>query len=257
MESKLPPEPPVWSEENSRQFLNYGRYFVPERELQMLLIIGLLSELEGPAHLLNLCCGEGLLDELILDRFPEFTLLGLDGSDEMLQQAGKRLKRFHNRFRTEKFNLAGKGWRNPAQRPDAVISSLAIHHLTGEQKQTLFADIFGMLAEKGLFIVADIVEHPDEAGRGLAAEALDEAVRRRALELDGNTQAFEFFQREGWNIFRQLDPEDIDKPSPLFDQLKWLEQAGFSQIDVHWMLAGHVLFSAAKKPARQPDRASL
>jgi len=105
-----------------------------------------------------------------------------------------------------------------------------------------------MLAEKGLFIVADVVAHPDETVRKLVADALDESVRKRSLELDGNTSAFDFFQREGWNIFRQLDPEDIDKPSTLFDQMKWLEQAGFAQIGVAWMLVGHVLFSA-RKPA--------
>ena len=79
-----------------------------------------------------------------------------------------------------------------------------------------------------------------------AAEALDDVVRWRSIGLDGNTAAFEFFRKEGWNIFRYLDPEDIDKPSPLFDQLKWLEQSGFSNVDVHWMLAGHAIFSARK-----------
>ncbi len=45
---------------------------------------------------------------------------------------------------------------------------------------------------------------------------------------------------------RYLDPDDIDKPSRLFDQLNWLEQAGFSDIDVHFMQAGHALFSGWK-----------
>ena len=46
--------------------------------------------------------------------------------------------------------------------------------------------------------------------------------------------------------FWYLDPDDIDKPSPLFDHLQWLEDAGFVDVDVHWMLAGHALFSARK-----------
>lgn len=243
-----PTEPPGWSEETSRLFIHYGRYFVPERALQMRMITALLSALDGAALILDLCCGEGLLDELILDTHPSFTIRGLDGSTEMLQQARQRLRRFGKRFSAEMFDLARADWRSPAVHPDAVVSSLAIHHLTAEQKQALFVDVFGMLAEKGLFIIADVVAHPDETVRRLAAEAMDESVRKRSLELDGNTGAFDFFQREGWNIFRQLDEEDIDKPSPLFDQLKWLEQAGFAQIEVAWMLAGHALFSA-RKPA--------
>jgi tRNA (cmo5U34)-methyltransferase len=67
------------------------------------------------------------------------------------------------------------------------------------------------------------------------------------LALDGNTAAFDFFAREGWNTYRYLDPDDIDKPSRLFEQLKWLEQAGFADVDVHWMRAGHVVFGGHKK----------
>jgi ubiquinone/menaquinone biosynthesis C-methylase UbiE len=235
-----------WSEETSRLFINYGRYFVPGREQQMQIMAGLLSSLDGPNHLIDLCCGEGLLDEVLLATFPEFTIQGLDGSVEMLRRARERLARFGNRFAGCEFDLAAKAWRTPGQPINAVISSIAIHHLLGPQKQELFREVFQMLEKNGVFIIADIVEHPGEMGRHQAAEALDEVVRKRSIEIDGNTAAFDFFQREGWNIYRTLDPEDIDKPSPLFDQLKWLEQAGFSKIDVHWMLAGHAIFSACK-----------
>ena len=47
-------------------------------------------------------------------------------------------------------------------------------------------------------------------------------------------------------MYRYFDPEDIDHPSRLFDQLKWLEQAGFADVDVYWMLAGHALFGGRK-----------
>ncbi|MCG8353033.1 MAG: hypothetical protein MI924_35155 [Chloroflexales bacterium] len=71
-------------------------------------------------------------------------------------------------------------------------------------------------------------------------------MQQRSRELDGHTAAFAFFDREGWNTFWRLDPEDIDKPSSLFGQLKWLEQAGFGEVEVHWMLAGHAVFSGRK-----------
>ena len=235
-----------WSEETSLDFINYGRYFIPEREYQMQVISGLLSTLKGENHVLDLCCGEGFLDEVILDAYPSFTLQGLDGSMEMLQRAQERLSRFGNRFTATKFDLAANNWRHPEQTVNAVISSMAIHHLTGSQKQKLFTDVFKILAPDGILIIADIIAHPDKMGEQQAAEALDDVVRRRSIKLDGNTAAFEFFRKEGWNIFRYLDPEDIDKPSPLFNQLKWLEQSGFSNVDVHWMLAGHAIFSARK-----------
>ena len=104
-----------------------------------------------------------------------------------------------------------------------------------------------MLAEEGAFIIADMIEPVTDAGRRVAADAWDEVVRQRSLELDGSTAGMDFFLQEGWNTYRYPDPDDIDHPSPLLDQLKWLEQAGFVDIDVHILQAGHALFSGWKK----------
>jgi tRNA (cmo5U34)-methyltransferase len=237
-----------WTEEVSRTFMDYGRYFVPERDRQMQMIAALLPN-DDPGAILELCCGEGLLAEVLLDQYAESTVYGLDGSAEMLQRAQERLARFGDRFQGGLFDLAAQDWREPGIPIQAVVSSLAIHHLTGPQKQELFVDVHRLLAGGGAFIIADIVEHPTDRGSRLAAETWDEVVRERAITLDGNTEAFEFFKNEGWNTFWYLDPEDIDKPSPLFDQLKWLENAGFVDVDVHWMLAGHAIFGA-RKPER-------
>lgn len=236
-----------WDEELSRRYLDYGRYFVPAREQQMQIMIDLLAELPPSSRVLELCCGEGLLAEMLLEQLPGFSYVGLDGSDLMLAQAHKRLSRFSGRFQLRSFNLGGYAWRKIDHSVHGVVSSLAIHHLDGEGKQKLFQDVYTMLSAGGVFIVADMVEPATPVGRSIAADALDEAVRQRSIELDGNTEALDFFLGEGWNTYRYFDPDDIDHPTLLFDQLKWLEQAGFSGIDLHFMQAGHSLFSGWKK----------
>ena len=147
-----------WSEEISHLFIDYGRYLVPERDYQMRIIAALLSYLEDPCVILELCCGEGLLAELLLDSFPTFTVHGLDGSVEMLQQARERLSRFESRFQCRVFDLASADWRKPEFSVHAVVSSLAIHHLTGPQKQGLFIDVYQVLEDGGAFVIADIVD---------------------------------------------------------------------------------------------------
>ncbi len=236
----------LWDEETSQRYLDYGRYFVPERERQMRISVDLLRNMSEPCSVLELCCGEGLLAELLLDEIPGSSYRGMDGSGLMLERAGQRLSRFGDRVRLSNFNLADHAWRKLDGPVNAVVSSLAIHHLDGEGKQLLFKDVYACLSPGGAFIIADMIEPATPPGRALAADAWDELVRERALELDGNTAGFDFFQREGWNTYRYLDPDDIDHPSPLFDQLKWLEQAGFIGIDVHYMKAGHALFSGWK-----------
>jgi hypothetical protein len=57
----------TWSESDSQLFLDQGRTFVPERELQIETICDLIPALEGPGHIMELCCGEGLLTRALLD----------------------------------------------------------------------------------------------------------------------------------------------------------------------------------------------
>jgi len=74
---------------------------------------------------------------------------------------------------------------------DLVASALAIHHLDGGEKAELFRRIRAVLAPGGRFVLADVVvpEDPVEA----------------RIELTPG----------------------YDKPSPVADQLRWLEDAGF------------------------------
>lgn len=235
-----------WSEENTRAFLDYGRYFVPEREQQIETMCTLVPEREGPFNIVELCCGEGLLAGALLLCFPNATVYGFDGSSEMLQHARLNLVRYGERFRALPFELADTAWRQPGWPVHAVLSSLAIHHLDGAQKQALFRDVYAMLEPGGVFIVTDVMAPTHQLGESVAAQSWDEAVRRRAQRFDGHLGAYEAFKREQWNFYRYPDDSGIDKPSSLFDQLKWLEAAGFQAVDVFWMLAGHAIFGGVK-----------
>lgn len=134
-----------WSESLSKQFVDYGRYFVPDRDSQMKIMTALLSNLGSAASIVELCCGEGLLAEVILEVYPTYSMQAFDGSSEMLARAQNRLSRFKDRFQCQKFELASTSWRHFNHPVNAVVSSLAIHHLTGPQKQVLFRDIFRIL----------------------------------------------------------------------------------------------------------------
>jgi len=236
-----------WDEQMSQRFIDYGRYFIPQRERQMRIIVELLKDMPQPYTLLELCCGEGLLAEMILKEYHQVILLGLDGSQVMLARAQERLAGFAGRYKVNKFELADRSWRRLPQPVQAVVSMLSIHHLDGEGKQLLFKDVFGMLSCGGAFLIADLTDPVSQPGRAAAADEWDETVRQRSIELDGTTAGLDFFQREGWNTYRYHDPDDIDHPSPLFSQLKWLEQAGFEDVELHFFQAGHALFSGWRR----------
>ena len=235
---------PMWSEDDSRAFIDVGRYYVPERETQIATICDLIPAGEGPFRVLELACGEGLLAGAILERFPQASVHGLDGSPRMLETARATLAHYGARFTAEQFDLAASDWRQRAAPVQAVVSSLVIHHLDGPQKQALYADLYRLLAPGGVLVIADLVQPAGARGVALAAKAWDAAVRRRALELDGDTRALRLFQDDQWNIY--LYPDPMDTPSGLFEQLQWLAQAGFGEVDVYWMQAGHAIYGGRR-----------
>lgn len=242
----MPPdsEPLRWSEENSLDYLDTGRYFVPDRQEQIDTICALVPQNEQPAVLLELCCGEGLLAEALLKHDPACRVIGLDGSAVMLEHARQKLAAYGERFEAHFFELGALDWRKTQPPLRAVISSLAIHHLDGAEKQALFRDIHQMLLPGGVLVIADLVQPASLLGQELAAEAWTASVRQQNLALDGNTQVFDQFHKTEWNIFSYPDP--MDKPSAIFEQLRWLEQAGFQAADVYWMKAGHAIYGAQK-----------
>ena len=240
--------PNLWSEDNSYTFIDYGRYFVPEREIQLDILCRLVPDQTDSITLVELCCGEGLLAESLLRRFPSAQYIGFDGSPVMLEKAQGRLQEFGAQFQPNQFDLASKEWRNPTVQANAILSSLAIHHLTGKEKGALYADLYHMLVPGGILGIADLILPASNQGIAIAAQAWDSAVRRRSLELDGDLHAFRAFEQQGWNSFRYNDPDDIDHPSGLLEQLHWLEVAGFHKVDVYWVNAGHAIFGA-ERPA--------
>jgi tRNA (cmo5U34)-methyltransferase len=237
-----------WNEDSSAEFIDTGRYFVPERELQMETICQLVETAAGDGPIVELCCGQGLLSKAILDRFPTRTVRAFDGSPTMMKAAATLLEEYGERFQVEQFDLHDRAWRKFSNPVAAVVSSLAIHHLTGDEKRLLFADIAKILLPGGVFVIADIIEPVGSWSARVAGQAWDDAVRKRSLDLDGTLVGFHKFQAVQWNLFTASEPDPFDKPSPLLDQTQWLKEAGFVDVDVVWMLAGHAIFGG-RRPA--------
>ena len=181
---------------------------------------------------------------MILERFPQCRLHGYDGSHTMLEKTRTVLQSFGERFTLHTFDLATAGWRSFPWPVQAVVSSLAIHHLDGLQKRELYRDLYRLINPGGAVIIADLIEPVHPLGVRMAARAWDEAVRQEALARDGDLAVFDVFQRDRWNIYHYPDP--MDKPSGSYEQLRWLEEAGFGNVDVYWLKAGHAIYGGWK-----------
>ncbi len=233
-----------WSEADSQAFLDKGDYFVPERETQLDLIVELLATDPPPARVLELGCGEGRLAARVLSRFPRAHLTALDGSPLMRERAAARLADDTARVRLSPFALENTDWRRPEAAFDAVISSLTLHHLFPDDQWRLYRDLHRMLAPGGVLVIADLIAPEGARALGVAAAGWDAAVRRQVEALDGVEDAYRAFVQGEYNIFRYPDP--MDRPAPLRDHLNQLAAAGFVEVDVCWLRAGHAIFGGRK-----------
>ena len=239
-----------WSEDTSQHFLEISEIFVPGRVEQAETLLALIpARPDENFTIVELAAGGGELAEKVLERFPNCRYLALDGSIVMLERLNQRLARFGERVTIRLFDMAARDWRTQLPTPlRCVFSSLCVHHLYGEEKRQLFKDMAQLLEPGGALLLADILHPGSKQIAELFACQYDDLVREQSLAVRGDLSGFTRFQETHWNYFRYdwEEPDDIDHPSRLSEQLRWLDEAGFSSVDCYWMRAGHAVYGGYK-----------
>jgi tRNA (cmo5U34)-methyltransferase len=231
-----------WTDANSEMFVRLGDVFVPDRDTQLDAICALVPE--SPNLIVELSCGEGLLAERLLERFSASRLIALDASPAMVTRAAARLAPFRNRQEVRTFEIADGAWRSEWSGVcDAVVSSLAVHHLDDPGKRRLYGDVLRMLRPGGALVIADLIQPASRAAGRLAAAEWDRAVRERSLARSGDLSAHDAFVSSGWNSFEPGNDDLTDMMSPLAHHLRWLEAAGYEGVDAVWVKAGHAVYA--------------
>lgn len=231
-----------WAEEDSRTYSDLAPVAVPGRAEQIAALTCLVPFSAQEAFTtVDLGCGQGALGATIMSCFPHASLLALDGSEAMLHTARDTLRAAGERATAAQFQLSSSDWIELVEGAGCVLSSLAFHHLDGPAKKHLFQRLHGRLSLRGALLIADLVEPQVPQARDLFALTWDRSAREQA----GGGGGFDRFVETRWNHF--YFPDESDKPSPLYHQLQWLEQAGFVAVDCFWMQAGHAVYGGFKE----------
>lgn len=184
--------------------------------------LALLAELPGPLRVLDLGAGTGLFSGIVKARFPDAHLHLSDASEGMLDLA-------HARFAGVEgisFSVEDMAVSLPSGEWDAVISALAIHHLSHDDKRALFARIRSALRPGGWFINAEQVLGPDPETEARNVRLWHDQIRAAGVSED--------------EVAAAADRMRHDICAPVQDQLEWLREAGFAQVDCpfrHWRFA--------------------
>jgi len=237
-----------WTQEESATYRQLASIAVPSRTEQIATLLTLMPfAKEDDFKVVELASGEGRLAYAILDAFPNATLLALDYEESMRHETQTRLSQFGARASVDAFDMKSDDWYGMMSGADVVVSSLCIHHLTGDEKQGLFRAVYDQLSARGAFLIADLVLPQRKQANTLFRATWDASAKQASIDLTGDIQIYQLFEDENWNYYRV--PDDFDKPSPLFHQLQWLDRSGFKDVDCFWMQAGHAIYGGYQAQA--------
>jgi tRNA (cmo5U34)-methyltransferase len=224
-------------EELAASYAERRRILIPLLELQEDVVARLFSRGEHPVkRFLDVGAGAGAMSELMLDANPEAVGVLVDFSQPMLARAAINLGAHAGRWQAVTGDLNVPAWRDELSdgRFDAVVSGLAIHHLPPERKPALFAEILELLAPGGMFVNMDYV-----AIEGPLRGLFDEEMLANAVRAER--------ENGGTRHEHEVDLEDDDdRPDTVEDQLRWLRDVGFAQVEVHFKWAEAAIYGGMR-----------
>jgi tRNA (cmo5U34)-methyltransferase len=158
----------------------------------------------GAPRILDLGTGDGRLLALLQADRPRMLGVGLDFSELMLAAARERFAG------DERIEIVEHDLGEPLPtlgRFDAVVSSMAIHHLEHERKRSLYAEVFELLEPGGVFANFEHVAAPSERLHVAFYAAIGEPME---------------------------DEDPSDRLLDVESQLAWLREIGFVDVDCYW-----------------------
>jgi SAM-dependent methyltransferase len=172
-----------WIERWDRQ----QEVYMADREERFTALIDAVEAAAGRPDplVIDLGCGPGSLAVRLLARLPRATVVAVD-ADPVTLALGRAGYGAVPGLRFADIDLRSPGW--PArlgladgQRPDAVVSTTALHWLSGPELRSLYAALAGLLRPGGLFLDGDHMRLDEAENPALTGveQALEEQEARR------------------------------------------------------------------------------
>jgi len=233
-----------WAQkEFSSQFLETADVLVMERrrffEILKSLYSHFLEDRGEHNNVLDVGCGDGILTHELLKTDSSISATLIDGSEDMLIKARKRLSGFSNvDFIQASFQELVH---SDIQLPDfsLAISSLAIHHLAMNEKRDLFDYIYSHLGDGGYFVNIDVVLSP--------TDALEKWYRSMWKKWMIDKQAILKIEVDCESIFQSYQEKGhYSKLDTLTSQLNALTNIGFKDVDCFYKYGVFAMYGGKK-----------
>lgn len=164
--------------------------FFPRRRECIAAMLEVMAELlpAGPWRLLDLGAGTGSLTGVLLDRFPDVTVVALD-LDPVLMTIGRgTVGDGGGRVTWRQIDLRDEEWveqvsAGPWVTFDAIVSLATLHHFSARERAIIYGDLANLVRPGGLVLNAEGLAAGPPGSR--LARQFDAARRRGSPPADG------------------------------------------------------------------------
>ncbi len=234
--------------ELAQTFLEGVRGAIPGADFQLKVISKIVRLwCPQPSKILDLGCGDGTLGRLLFAEHPASQGIFIDFSEPMLEALRKQVGN-NERVMVIKSDFSTKTWLEDLGFErffDVIVSSFAIHHQPDERKKELYAEIFGLLNEGGIFLNLEHVRSATPAGSILFDSFFVDHL------LLFHSKAGPSKTREEIEMAYYNRPDKKEKLlAPVETQCQWLREIGFQDVDFFFKVFELALFGGRKMSSK-------
>lgn len=214
----------------SEEFDTLVEKTIPKYNEMIEALVNSIPEKEN-LRILDLGCGTGNISLQVLERFPDAKITCLDISDKMLDVAKEKLAGYENiEFVLGDFTIV-----DIIDDYDAIISSLALHHIKDENdKRQMYQCIYDSLKQDGVFYNADVIEANSKYNAKLNERIADKYMAENQVTTEDMKD-------------HKNKREHNDHPITITDHLRLLEDVGFKEIDIIWKYYSNAVYGGTHK----------
>jgi tRNA (cmo5U34)-methyltransferase len=215
---------------SAQEFIENADFYILERKRLLKIMKSLFKHFiivnikNREIKVLDLGCGDGILTHELLKTNKNLQATLVDGSSEMLENARKRLISYPNLDYIQ--NTFQELIKNDLTKFDFIVSSLAVHHLSLDQKKSLYKYIHDHLNGNGFFLNIDVVKAPSPDLEEWYLALWKEWIKEKEIE---NEISESFVQ-----VPEKYKNNPDNHPDTLKEQLDFLSAIGYKNVDCYY-----------------------
>lgn len=229
-----------WKSNSADWYDKLAGFMVPRYHQLQDEVIALMLADRKPGLVVDLGGGSGIFLEKVLASSPKTRGAWVDSSPDFFRVASRRLERFGDRATYIQRSFLEDWASELPQRPDAICSMSAIHHLDSAGKKKLYGDCFKTLSAGGWLYNIDEMStlHDDAYRRTLEywVSHVDRTMPEIPLKLEPYARQW-VAKFDGW---KKRNMQNIGQPKQAGDdihecfvsQMQWLAEIGFVKVDL-------------------------